>query len=154
MMAHSYRKIPLIIAALVILAALLPSSAYADQSVTAGNLTLGMIGEQEFEAGYVLVPRLPIFWESDIPWTISIYSLDADLGISDEADFVKPLDDLLWKPSDEDVWLPLSQDPEEVAWSMDTGSGVVYIDVILRLDWLTDGPGDYQANILFTIEPL
>ena len=113
-----------------------------------------MIGEEEFQAGYVVVPRLPVFWESDIPWTLSIYSLDADLGISDEADFVKPLDDLLWKPSDTDVWLPLSQDPEEVAWSFDTGSGVVYIDVILQLDWLSDGPGDYQANILFTIEPL
>jgi len=154
MMAYRCRKILLISAVLVVIAAIFPSSAYADQSVTAGNMTLGMIGEEEFQAGYVVVPRLPVFWESDIPWTLSIYSLDADLGISDEADFVKPLDDLLWKPSDTDVWLPLSQDPEEVAWSFDTGSGVVYIDVILQLDWLSDGPGDYQANILFTIEPL
>lgn len=154
MMAHYVRRILLIAAALAVLAAIYPSSAYADQSVTAGNLTLGMIGEEEFEAGYVLVPRLPIFWESDSPWTISIYSLDADLGISDEADFVKPLGDLLWKPSDADVWLPLSQNPEEVAWSFDTGSGVVYIDVKLKFDWMSDGPGYYQANILFTIEPL
>lgn len=143
-----------ILTALATMMLMLPSRALADQVVTAGNLNVGMIGEEDFLAGYVIVPRLPIFWESDTPWTISVCSLTPDLGISDEADYAKPLDDLLWRQSDEQVWVPVSQDPEEVAWSLETGSGVVYIDVLVMLDWLTDAPGMYEGDILFTIEPL
>ena len=41
-----------------------------------------------------------------------------------------------------------------MAWSTDTGSGVVYIDVLVLLDWLEDAPGDYRVELVFTLEAL
>jgi len=128
--------------------------AFADQMITAGDLSLGIAGEEEFLAGYVLVPRLPVFWESDTPWTLSVSSLDPDLGVSNDASFVKPLGDLLWRLSDEEVWRPMSQDPQELTWSFEMGAGVIYIDVLVRLDWLSDAPGIYRADIVFSMAPL
>ena len=81
-------------------------------------------------------------------------SVDPDLGISDDARYIKPLDDLRWKLSEEPVWLPVSRDAEEIDWSAETGSGVIYIDVMVLLDWLTDAPGEYHADIVFTIESI
>ncbi len=130
------------------------SAAYADQFVTANRINLGIAGEEEFMAGYVMVPRLPVFWESDVPWRLTVSSFSPDLGLSDDASYIKPLEDLQWKISEEQVWLPLSQDAEEVIWGTETGSGVIYIDVMVQLDWLEDTPGDYHADIILTIEAM
>jgi len=128
--------------------------ALADQTVSADRINLGIVGEEEFNNGYVVITKLPVYWESDVPWRLTVSSIDPDMGMSNDTRSVKPLDDLRWKPSDEQVWLPVRQDSEEVAWGADAGSGVIYIDVMVLLDWLTDAPGEYRTSLVFTIEPI
>lgn len=132
----------------------LPTAVHAEQLVSTNQSNLIIVGEEEFMAGYFLIPGLPIFWESDEPWRLTVSSVDPDLGISDDARYIKPLDDLRWKLSEEQVWLPVSRDLEEIDWSTETESGVIYIDVMVLLDWLTDAPGEYHADIVFTIESI
>ncbi len=129
-------------------------SVYADPSVDVHDLNLGLVGEDDFLAGHILIPGLPVHWQSDVPWRLLVSSVDPDLGPSDDAAYVKPLDDFLWKLSEDENWTPMSQYPEEVYWSTETGSGVIYVDVAVRLDWLSDAPGDYHADLIFTVEPL
>jgi len=147
-----YLLITTSIALLVLLA--WPGPALADQIVDAGALNIGTIGEQEFMDGYILIPELPVFWSSDVPWRISVGSMDPDMGLSDDASYSKPLEDLMWKISSEQTWIPLNRDPHEIAWGDETGSGVIYIDVIILLDWLSDAPGEYRTDLVFTITPM
>jgi hypothetical protein len=130
------------------------SPARAEQTVSADRINLGIVGAEEFEAGYIVIPGVPVFWESDVPWRLTLSSIDPDLGVSNDARYAKPLDSLQWRLSDEQAWMPLSQDEEEVTWGAERGSGVIYIDVIVLLDWLTDAPGEYRVDLVFTIEPL
>lgn len=131
-----------------------PAPLCADPSVVADDLSFGVVGEDEFMDGYVLLPRIPVFWESDTAWRLTVSAVSPDLGISNDAGYIKPLDDLLWKLSDEEVWLPIRQDAEEVVWSTETGSGVVYVDIMVLLDWLADAPGEYRVDLVFTIGAL
>jgi hypothetical protein len=137
---------------------LTPTAARADQSITINNLNLGISGEDDFLAGYVLAPSQAIFWESDVPWRITVRSIDPDLGTSDDGSYVKPLGDLLWKVSDEETWTPVTREVEEIEWSGGTddtvGHGVIYLDFVARLDWEKDAPGQYGARLVFTIEAL
>jgi len=138
----------------IISAAVWTPPAHAEMSVSSNRVNAGIVGAEEFEAGYVVIPRIPIFWESDVPWHISVGSLDPDLGISSDSRYVKPLDDLRWRLSDGQSWVPMRQESEEIDWSSEPGSGVVYIDIVILLDWLRDAPGEYQADLVFTIESL
>ncbi len=124
----------------------------ADPEVTSGNINLGVVGEDEFIAGYVIIPRVPIYWQSDEPWRLTVGSLDSDMGSGDDAAYIKPLENILWRVSDTEDWQPVSVNREEIDWSTDTGSGVVYIDIIVLLDWLTDSPGEYRIDLEFTID--
>jgi hypothetical protein len=133
----------------------LPSvPAYATQSVSLGGNQMVVAGEQEFEAGFVLLPRVPIFWESDGSWRLTVSAADPNLGASSDASYVKSLADLSWKLAGTQAWMPLTQDAEEVDSSDKTGSGVIYLDMAVRLNWLKDAPGDYNVNLIITIEPL
>lgn len=154
MMKHSLMKYVLTFLLVLISLPSWTSAAHADQFVTANRVNLGIAGEEGFMAGYILVPRLPVFWESDVPWRLTVSSFSPDLGLSNDASYNKPLEDLQWKISEEQVWQPLSQDAEELIWSSETGSGVIYIDVMVQLDWLRDTPGDYHADIILTIEAI
>ena len=123
-------------------------------SITVTDINIGIVGEDEFIAGYVLVGAHPIFWESDIPWRITVCSLDPDLGSSDDGMYIKPLDDLLWKLTDEQNWQPMVQEEEEIDWSTDTGDGLILLDFVVILDWEKDVPGQYGTYLVFTIEGL
>jgi len=128
--------------------------AFAEQTVTVNDINAGLIGEEDFYAGQVLIPRIPVFWTSDEPWRITVRSLEPELFASDDGIHIKSLDDLMWKLSDEEIWVQISQDPEEIDWSMESGSGVVYIDLIVELDWLLDPAGTYRLDLAFNIEAL
>jgi len=149
--------LPLFLAIALLLLA--PTAARADQSITVNNINLGIIGEEDFLAGYALAASQAIFWESDVPWRITVRSLDPDLGTSDDGSYIKPLEDLLWKVSDEETWIPMTREVEEIEWSggADEGAvglGVIYLDFVARLDWESDIPGQYRARLVFTIEGL
>lgn len=131
-----------------------PTAALAAQSINVADINLGTIGEDEFNDGYAAVPSHAIFWESDIAWRILINSYDPDLGISDDGTYVKPLSDLYWKLSNEEIWLPITQDREELDWGTETGDGVIYVDFAVSLAWKKDVPGRYGTELIFTIESL
>ena len=151
MRIRSEHKYLLLIIAGFILQPYLCGRVDASQIVDTASLNVGVVGEEEFMQGYVLIPRIPIFWESSEPFSLSVSSIDPVLGVSDDASYSKPLEDLQWKLSDEPDWFPLRQELEEMFRSTDTGSGVIYIDVIIELDWLTDAPGEYRTDLVFTI---
>jgi hypothetical protein len=131
-----------------------PPSVYAVQNIVVNDMDFGVVGESEFMDGYALLLSQPISWESDVGWRITVYSLDPDLGLSNDGLYTKLLSDLQWKLSSGSLWVPMTQDATEVDWSSDTGTGVVYIDAKVLLDWVNDVPGNYQADLVFTIEPL
>ncbi|MCK4719679.1 hypothetical protein KAU08_03410 [bacterium] len=126
----------------------------AEQSINVADINLGTVGENEFNDGYAFIPSHAIFWESDISWRITISSYDPDLGMSDDGTYIKPLSDLLWKLSDEETWLPVTQEEEELEWGTETGDGVIYVDFAVLLAWMKDVPGQYGTELIFTIESL
>ncbi|MCX6646882.1 MAG: hypothetical protein NTY09_11115 [bacterium] len=123
------------------------------ESIAVNDIVLGIVGETEFEAGYALLQNHPISWEDDVDWSITVRSLDADLGMSDGGLYTKLLSDLQWKLSTESVWIPMTQSDTEVDSDV-AGSGVIYIDIKVLLDWVQDAPGSYQADLEFTIAPV
>ncbi len=131
-----------------------PPAVRAAQSINVADINLGIIGEDGFNDGYAFIPSHTIFWESDIPWRITIRSYDPDLGTSDSGTYVKPLSDLYWKLSDTETWLPMTQEEEELDWSTETGDGVIYVDFAVLLAWKNDVPGRYGTELIFTIESL
>ncbi len=131
-----------------------PTAALAAQSINVADINLGTIGEDEFNDGYAAVPSHAVFWESDIAWRITISSYDPDLGISDDGTYIKLLSDLYWKLSNEEIWLPITQEEEELDWGTETGDGVIYVDFAVSLAWKKDVPGRYGTELIFTIESL
>ena len=135
-------------------------AAWAAQSITVDDINLGVVGEEEFFAGYAFIPSRAIFWESDTPWRVTVSSLNPDLGMSDDGTYIKSLGDLHWKLSDEETWLPMTQEDEEIEWGTEMGTmgeggkGVIYVDFAVLLDWLKDVPGQYGTVLVFTIESL
>src|SRR3972149_4561436 len=95
---------------------------YAEQSVFVNEINAGLVGEKEFIDGYVLIPAVPVYWESDVPFRITVSSLEPELGVSDGSSYAKSLHDLQWKITDEETWIPVSQDKEEVAFGAEGGS--------------------------------
>jgi len=128
-----------------------PSAAWAAQSISINDITVGPATADDFVAGGIYVHAQPIFWQSDEPWRITVRSLDPNLGISDDGTYIKPLSDLVWKMSDDVTWTPITQEEQEIDWSSETVEGVIYIDFVLTLDWLMDIPGNYGAELVFTI---
>ena len=126
----------------------------SDLNVTTGDLEFGVLDEEDMISGYAIVTDHPIFWKSNAPWTISVSSLNPDLGSSDDGSYIKPLGDLQWRlsGSGNDSWTSLSESPDEIKWENDTGTGIVYVDFRLILEWADDVPGDYSAELQFSIE--
>jgi len=153
MIAETFK---ILLASFLLLGELLffPKALLAAQSISVNDFAFGVVGETEFLAGYAILSNQPILWESDVPWRITVRSLDANLGMSNSGEYIKPLSDLEWKLSGESGWTPMTQDDTEVDWSEETGSGAIYIDVRVLLEWAYDEPGTYQADLLFTISAL
>jgi hypothetical protein len=140
---------------IVIVILINPGRVFADQSLSTGNLDLGVIGEKEFLDGSIYYSNFPIFWESDEPWAITIESSSNEFMVIGKGEYSlqKPISDLLWRLTDGTDWYPLSINSEVVDWDDETGEGVIYMDFLLKLNWLTDGPGTYDADLTFTIGP-
>ena len=148
-----WRRLLLALCVLCALPALV-APAYAGQGVTTYDLAFGEAGEREFQAGQVLRPREPLWWESDVPWRIMVEALDPYLGTSDDGSYVKPLGDLQFKLSEESQWTELRQQPQELKSSTQTGSGTFTVDWRVLLKLTHDRAGRYEATLRFTITAL
>ena len=147
-----------LLACLSVIAGLMirPAPVLAAQSITVGDIVLGAVGKTEFNTGYALFQNHPVYWTSDVGWDITVRSSDASLGMSTDGLYEKPLGDLQWKLSGDSVWTPMTQDDTEVDTSADpgSGSGMIVMDFKVLLGWAQDKPGDYGADLVFTISPL
>ncbi|HEX9744223.1 MAG TPA: hypothetical protein VGB30_02245 [bacterium] len=153
----SVKKFHIVIAIFILSVILQLMSAapiFAEQAVAIADVNFGIAGEQEFLDGYMVFEDVPVYWESDVPWRMTVRSLDLDFGISDDGSYVKPAQDILWRSGDEESWLPVHLDEEEVTYSYEAGSGVLYLDVAVLLDWTKDSPGEYTLELVFSIEPI
>jgi hypothetical protein len=153
-MKMRHMRIPLLTCYCLIAGLLTRTPVFAAFAISVNDIVLGIVGENEFEAGCAMLQNHPISWESDGDWSITVRSLDADLGMSDGGLYTKLLSDLQWKLSTESVWIPMTQTDTEVDWGYGIGSGVIYIDIKVLLEWVQDEPGNYQADLVFTIAPL
>ena len=130
------------------------ATAWAEPSISVSDITIGPACEDDFIAGQIYAQAQPIYRQSDLPWRITVRSLNPNLGISYDGTYIKPLGDLMWKLSDDVTWTPVTQEEDEVDWGSDTGDGVIYIDFLVTLDWLKDIPGNYKAELVFKIESI
>ena len=148
-MNTEHRRIRFFLIALAIL--LLSPTAWAGQSISVNDINVGPATADDFVAGQIYIHAQPIFWQSDVPWRITVRSVNPNLGASDDGTYIKPLSDLMWKLSDDVTWTPVTQEEDEVDYGTDTGDGVIYVDFLLTLDWLKDIAGNYGAELVFTI---
>jgi len=144
----------IVVGFLIVLLLLFPTAAWAEQTISVNDVTVGPATEDDFIAGGIYIHAQPIFWQSDVPWRITVRSATPNLGVSDNGTYVKLLSDLRWKLSDDVTWTPVTQEENEVEYGTGTGDGVIYLDFVLTLDWLKDIAGNYGAELVFTIEAL
>ena len=156
MKTHCFRIT--LLACLSVIAGLLirPAPVLAAQSITVGDIVFGVVSKADFDTGYALLQNHPVYWTSDVGWIITVSSLDASLGTSTDLSYEKPLGDLQWKLSVDSIWTPMTQDDTEVDTSADpgSGSGMIVMDFKVLLGWAQDRPGNYGADLVFTISPL
>jgi hypothetical protein len=145
----------LLLLAISMTSALRAMPAHAEQSIQAGDSQTIRVGVDEFEAGVVIIPGIPISWDSAQPCRLTVNAIDSDLGASDDGTRIKPLEDVSWSISKGGrTWHPLTEDPIEIEWSsLNESTGVIYIDLAVKLNWLDDPPGEYHINLIFSIEP-
>jgi hypothetical protein len=144
----------IILAAAVAMPWLFVAPVYAEQSVFVNTSGLIEAGEADFEAGYVLISDIPISWQSDVPWRITLSTAEPDFIANNNTGYIKSVADISWRSPDNEVWVPLDQNAQEISWGDETGSGVTYVDLLVSLDWLKDAPGEYHIDFVVSIEPL
>jgi len=76
-------RIPLLTCCFLVAGLLVRTPVHALESITVNDIVIGVVGETEFGDGYALLQNHPISWENDVDWSITVRSLDADLGMSD-----------------------------------------------------------------------
>jgi len=131
---------------------ILSPPAWAQQSISINDISIGPVSADDFVAGGIYIQAQPIYWESDIPWRITVRAGQSNLSVSDDGTYIKPLSDLYWKLTDDETWNPMTQEDNEIEFGREPGEGVIYIDFVLSLDWMRDIAGDYGAEIVFTIQ--
>jgi hypothetical protein len=131
---------------------ILSPSASAQQTISFSDISIGPASADDFVSGQLYIQAEPIYWESDTPWRIFVRSVQPNLGVSDDGTYIKPLSDLMWKLSEDEVWNPMTQEENEIDFGSEPGEGVIYIDFLFSLDWMRDIAGDYGAEIVFTIQ--
>lgn len=152
---YMQRLIQLACCVLALLAILSPPvSATAAQSVVVQDINFGTVDADDFTAGAIALSREPVWWESDTPWRITVESLDPNLGSSFDSGYIKPLGDLQFKFHAFSQWITMQQHPQVLKDCYETGSGTIYADWRIQLDWALDRPGQYGAELLFTISEL
>jgi hypothetical protein len=93
-----------------------------------------------------------IQWSSDTSWIITIKSLNADMGQSDDFSYTKLLSDLKWKLTGLPTWNTMTTSDATVKLGS-TGSGSFNVDYKVLLSWANDKKGTYCATIQYTISP-
>lgn len=127
--------------------------AQARTSVSADDLIFKTPHKREFRDGESRLERQPVRWESDTAWSVTVESLDPDLGQSDQGGYFKPLSDLQYRLSTDRTWYELRRLPQEVATGA-AGKGSFTLDWRVLLDIARDRPGHYRAKLRFTISVL
>jgi len=109
----------------------------------------------DFDAGHKTTgPHLVSWtWTEGGSWKVTIQSLDADLGTSDDGTYTKPLSDLKWKRSVATTWNTMSMTPATVRTGT-ASSSYSNQDYRFLLSWFNDKPGSYGATIQYTITSL
>lgn len=145
------RLLPAALALVLIAAAAIPALAQFD--VTAhGDISLTAT-ESHFFAGECLSQNNTINWSAAANWQVSVRSLDADLGLSDDGFYTKPLSDLQWKRSSLSSWNTMTTSDVQVMTGA-AGSSSFDVDYRFLLSWSQDSAGAYGATIQYTITAL
>jgi len=147
---HVSRVAGIVGAALLLLMTAGPTSAV--QSITVhGDVSLTATAS-DFNAGEKQQLYNNIQWSSDTYWIITVKSLNADLGQSDDLSYTKPLSDLEWKLSGPASWKSMTTTDATVKLGS-AGSGSFNVDYTVLLSWANDKKGNYSATIQYTIAP-
>jgi len=93
-----------------------------------------------------------IQWTSDSAWIITVMSLNADMGQSDDFSYTKSLSDMKWKLTGLSTWNSMTTTDATVKLGA-TGSGSFNVDYKVLLSWVNDKKGIYSATIQYTIAP-
>ena len=128
-------------------------SAHADSRVSMDDLRFSTPRRNDFRKGEQNLERQPVKWESDAAWLVIIEAVDAELGISDDGKYYKPLSDLQFRLSQNNTWIELRQQAQEFARG-ERGKGTFTVDWRVLLDITKDRPGRYRAELRLTITEL
>ena len=119
-------------------------SAHSDVSLTATAA--------DYNAGEKVSANNAIDWTSDADWVVTVTSLNANLGQSDDLIYMKSLSDLLWKLSAGSTWAAMTTSDVTVqTGSTGSGSGSFNVDYKFLLSWALDRPGTYTTTLQYTI---
>jgi len=106
----------------------------------------------DLDAGEKVSSNNTINWTADVDWIVTVKSLDANLGQSDDFVFTKPLTDLLWKLSASGTFTAITTtDTTVTSGAFGGGSGNFDVDYKFLLSWSNDRPGTYGATLQYTI---
>ena len=106
----------------------------------------------DFDAGEKASTANTIDWTADVDWIVTVKSLDANLGQSDDFVYTKPLSDLLWKLSINPAYTTITTtDTTVTSGAFGGGSGNFDVDYKFLLAWSNDRPGTYGATLQYTI---
>jgi hypothetical protein len=149
--ATCFCLLSLILTTLLVLSVLLtPSPSFAAQSVTAHSDISLTATHWDFIATQKVTMSHTVTWSSDSAWEITIKSLDADMGLSDDGQYTKPLSDLEWKTSPVGSWTTMTTTDATVKTGA-AGSGDFDLDYKIWLSWSSDSAGTYGCTLQFTI---
>ena len=104
----------------------------------------------DFDAGEKVSSSNTINWWATNDWIITVKSLDANLGQSDDLSYTKPLSDLLWQLSSGGSWASITTTDATVTTGT-AGTSSFDVDYKFLLSWTADKPGSYGATFQYTI---
>ncbi len=138
-----------------VLSALLTASLRADAQfdVVVHSDVVLTATDSSFIAGECLSLNNAIAWNASANWEITVRSLNADLGQSNDGFYTKPLSDLQWKLSSQSSWNAMTTSDVQVTTGA-AGSSSFDVDYRFLLSWALDRPGTYGATIQYTITAL
>jgi hypothetical protein len=115
-------------------------------TVTPGVVAFHSPGVPEFDTGWIDHGTVVVAIRSRPPnrsWELRIQTADPGLGQG------KPVSDLLWRLAGTGPWMPLTGVQTAVVQGI--GDQDVALEFRVLLDWASDGPGTYSANLDFTV---
>jgi hypothetical protein len=135
------------------LSALMAGRSLAAQSVTVSDLGFSTPAIAAYNLGYSTLSSIPVLWSSDSNWIIYVQSLDPNLGTSYQGGYTKPLSDLRFKLSSDSTYIPVQYLVDQPVNTGTAGNSSFSTDWKVLLNWTADRPGDYHAQLRFTITP-